>query len=90
MKETLRKSQLAASNELEFKKLTRMQEGILNCSIVEEKESFSLPMRVIMHSHGSKSAGKAVTDDFSSDRCRKTGIKSKNVPFCFGTGKFLL
>lgn len=39
IKETIRKSQLAASNEFEFKKLTRMQEGFLNCSMEEEKES---------------------------------------------------
>lgn len=39
LKETIRKSKLAASNEFEFKRLTRRQEGFLNCSIEEEKES---------------------------------------------------
>lgn len=39
MQETIRKSQLADSNEFEFKKLTRQQEGFLNCSMEEEKES---------------------------------------------------
>lgn len=39
MKETIRKSQLAASNEFEYKKLTRQQEGFLNCSMEEEKEN---------------------------------------------------
>lgn len=39
IKETIRKSQLAASNEFELKKLTRQQEGFLNCSMEEEKES---------------------------------------------------
>ena len=37
--ETIRKSQLTAANEFEFKKLSRQQEGFLNCSMVEEKES---------------------------------------------------
>ena len=46
MKETLRKSQLAASNEFEFKKLTRQQEGFLNCSIEEEKESLSVTYEI--------------------------------------------
>ena len=39
IKETIRKSKLTASNEFEFKKLTRVQEGFLNCSMEEEKES---------------------------------------------------
>ena len=39
MKETIRKSQLAASNEFEYKKLIRHQEGFLNCSMEEEKEN---------------------------------------------------
>lgn len=37
--ETIRKSQLAASNEFEIKKLSRPQDGFLPCSIEEEKES---------------------------------------------------
>ena len=41
MKENIRKSGLSASNEFEFKKLTRQQEGFLNCSIEEEKESLT-------------------------------------------------
>lgn len=39
IKETIRKSKLTASNEFEYKKLTRVQEGFLNCSMEEEKES---------------------------------------------------
>ena len=39
IKETIRKSQLAASNEFEFRKLVRRQERFLNCSMEEEKES---------------------------------------------------
>lgn len=37
--ETIRKSRLTASNEFELRKLTRVQEGFLNCSMEEEKES---------------------------------------------------
>ena len=37
--ETIRKSQLASSNEFEIKKLSRPQEGFLPCSIEEERES---------------------------------------------------
>lgn len=37
--ETVRKSQLAASNEFEIKKLSRHQDGFLNCSVEEERES---------------------------------------------------
>lgn len=39
IKETIRKSRLAASNEFEFRKLVRRQERFLNCSMEEEKES---------------------------------------------------
>lgn len=44
--ETIRKSQLSASNEFEFKKLSRQQEGFLNCSMVEEKESLIVTYEV--------------------------------------------
>lgn len=37
--ETIRKSQLAASNAFEIKKLSRPQDGFLNCTIEEERES---------------------------------------------------
>lgn len=40
--ETIRKSQLTASNEFEYKKLGRQQEGFLNCLIQEDKESLTI------------------------------------------------
>ncbi len=39
--EEIRKSQLAASNEFEFKKLVRPQDRFLDCSMEEEKESLT-------------------------------------------------
>lgn len=44
--ETIRKSQIAASNEFEFRKLTRQQEGFLNCSMEEEKESLVITYEI--------------------------------------------
>lgn len=44
--ETIRKSRLNASNEFEFRKLTRAQEGFLNCSMEEEKESLVMTYEV--------------------------------------------
>lgn len=46
IKETIRKSKITASNEFEFKKLTRIQEGFLNCSMKEEKESLAVTYEV--------------------------------------------
>ena len=46
VKETIRKSKLTASNEFEYKKLTRAQEGFLNCSMEEEKESLIMTYEV--------------------------------------------
>ena len=46
LQETIRKSQLTASNEFEFKKLTRQQEGFLNCSMEEEKESLVMTYEI--------------------------------------------
>ena len=46
VKETVRKSKLSASNEFEYKKLTRAQEGLLNCSMEEEKESLVMTYEV--------------------------------------------
>lgn len=46
VKETVRKSKLSASNEFEYKKLTRAQEGFLNCSMEEEKESLVMTYEV--------------------------------------------
>lgn len=38
----IKKSQLAASDQYEFNKLSRRQDGLLNCTIEEEKESLSI------------------------------------------------
>lgn len=46
LQETIRKSQLTASNEFELKKLTRQQEGFLNCSMEEEKESLVMTYEI--------------------------------------------
>ena len=46
MKETIRKSRLTASNEFEFRKLVRPQEGFLNCSMEEEKESLTVTYEI--------------------------------------------
>lgn len=36
--ESVRKSQLAASNEFDFKKISRKQQGLLDCAVEEKKE----------------------------------------------------
>lgn len=46
IKETIRKSKLTASNEFEFRKLVRAQEGFLNCSMAEEKESLVMTYEI--------------------------------------------
>lgn len=40
--ETIKKSKLNASNQFDFNKLSRRQDGLLNCTIEEEKESLSV------------------------------------------------
>ena len=40
--ETIRKSHLNASSEFDFKKIGRRQEGFLNCTIEEDKESLTI------------------------------------------------
>ncbi|MCM1263503.1 MAG: hypothetical protein NC313_12375 [Butyrivibrio sp.] len=44
--ETIRKSKLTASNGFELKKLARAQDGFLNCSIEEEKESLIITYEI--------------------------------------------
>ncbi|MDE6219771.1 MAG: hypothetical protein K2G51_04960 [Lachnospiraceae bacterium] len=44
--EEIRKSQLAASNEFEFKKLVRPQDRFLDCSMEEEKESLTVTYEI--------------------------------------------
>ncbi|MDE6749670.1 MAG: hypothetical protein K2K21_11520 [Lachnospiraceae bacterium] len=46
VKETIRKSKLTASNEFELKKLVRAQDGFLNCSMEEEKESLIMTYEI--------------------------------------------
>lgn len=46
MKEIIRKSQITASNEFEFRKLIRQQEEFLNCSMEEEKESLVITYEI--------------------------------------------
>lgn len=46
IQETIRKSRLTASNEFEFRKLVRAQEGFLNCSMAEEKESLVMTYEI--------------------------------------------
>ena len=42
IEETVRKSHLNASSEFDFKKIGRRQEGFLNCTIEEDKESLTI------------------------------------------------
>ncbi len=46
IRETIRKSRLNASEEFAFRKLARHQEGFLDCSLEEEKESLSVAYEV--------------------------------------------
>lgn len=46
IRETIRKSWLNASGEFAFRKLARHQEGFLDCSLEEEKESLSVAYEV--------------------------------------------
>ncbi len=46
IRETIRKSRLNASGEFAFRKLARHQEGFLDCSLEEEKESLSVAYEV--------------------------------------------
>lgn len=44
--ETIRKSQLTASSEFDFKKLCRFQDGFLNCTVKEDKESLTFTYNI--------------------------------------------
>lgn len=46
IRETIRKSRLTASGEFEFRKLVRRQDGFLDCSMTEEKESLTMTYEV--------------------------------------------
>lgn len=46
IRESIRKSRLAASGEFEYRKLARHQDGFLDCSLKEEKESLTITYKV--------------------------------------------
>ena len=46
IRENVRKSRITASGEFEFRKLVRHQDGFLDCSMTEEKESLSVAYEV--------------------------------------------